>query len=45
MKKFLLGLVITIMMAANVYAINEKEHSFDEFISFWDNPSQNLSHV
>ena len=45
MKKVLIGLVITVMMTGSGYAITEKEHSFDEFISFWDNPSQNLSHV
>ena len=45
MKKVLLGLVIAVMMTGSGYAITEKEHSFDEFISFWDNPSQNLSHV
>ena len=45
MKKVLLGLVIAVMMTGSGYAITEKEHSFDEFIIFWDNPSQNLSHV
>ena len=45
MKKVVLGLVIAVMMTGNGYAITDKEHSFDEFIYFWDNPSQNLSHV
>ena len=45
MKKVLLGLVIAVIITGSGYAITEKEHSFDEFISFQDNPSQNLSHV
>ena len=45
MKKVLCGLVITLMMTGSGYATTDKEHSFDEFIYFWDNPSQNLSHV
>ena len=45
MKRAFCCLVIAVMMTGSGYAITDKEHSFDEFINFWDNPSQNLNHV
>ena len=45
MIKILLGLVIAVMMTANSNAITKEDHSFDEFIYYWDDPSKNLGNV
>ena len=45
MKKVLLGLVIAVMMTGSGYATTKEDHSFDEFIYYWDNPDKNLGHV
>jgi len=43
--KVLLGLVVAVMMNTSGNAITKEDHSFDEFIYYWDNPDKNLGHV